>query len=177
MANVATTAHRGRAVCVGSLGCLLGCLLRRQWGKFLENQTGDSAYVCFLCVLCETHLGTVLGLMRLEFLSFKNMRFRLLRRRLTINSPRMAVRSALPWPFRWAMAALVFGFCAAIALWAFEFGKVIIILTNLVCNARENGPIRYRLLRPGAHPGLAARYRMVLVFRTFRFDAFCRPRS
>lgn len=53
------------------------------------------------------------------------MRLRLLRRRLTISAPRMAVRSALPWPFRWAMLALVFGFCAAIALWAFEFGKVI----------------------------------------------------
>lgn len=53
------------------------------------------------------------------------MRFRLLRRRLTVSAPRMAVRSALPWPFRWAMLALVFGFCAAIALWAFEFGKVI----------------------------------------------------
>ena len=53
------------------------------------------------------------------------MRFRLLRRRLTVSAPRMAVRSALPWPFRWAMLAVVFGFCAAIALWAFEFGKVI----------------------------------------------------
>lgn len=53
------------------------------------------------------------------------MRLRLLRRRLTISAPRMAVRSALPWPFRWAVLALVFGFCAAIALWAFEFGKVI----------------------------------------------------
>ena len=53
------------------------------------------------------------------------MRLRLLRRRLTISSPRMAVRSALPWPFRWAVAAVVFGFCAAIGLWAFEFGKVI----------------------------------------------------
>lgn len=53
------------------------------------------------------------------------MRFRLLRRRLTVSAPRMAVRSALPWPFRWAMLALMFGFCAAIALWAFEFGKVI----------------------------------------------------
>ena len=53
------------------------------------------------------------------------MRFRLLRRRLTISAPRMAVRSALPWPFRWAMIAVVFGFCAAIGLWAFEFGKVI----------------------------------------------------
>jgi hypothetical protein len=35
----------------------------------------------------------------------------------------MAVRSALPWPFRWAVVAIVFGFCAAIGLWAFEFGK------------------------------------------------------
>ena len=51
------------------------------------------------------------------------MRFRLLRRRLTISAPRMAIRSALPWPLRWVVAALVLGFCAAIALWAFEFGK------------------------------------------------------
>ncbi len=35
----------------------------------------------------------------------------------------MAVRSALPWPFRWAVFAIVLGFCAAIGLWAFEFGK------------------------------------------------------
>jgi hypothetical protein len=53
------------------------------------------------------------------------MRFKLLRRRLTISAPRMAVRSAMPWPFRWAVVAIVFGFCAAIALWAFEFGKTI----------------------------------------------------
>ena len=51
------------------------------------------------------------------------MRFRLLRRRLTISAPRMSVRSTLPWPFRWAMFAIVLGFCAAIGLWAFEFGK------------------------------------------------------
>ncbi|HCY17404.1 MAG: hypothetical protein A2Z93_13250 [Curvibacter sp. GWA2_64_110] len=51
------------------------------------------------------------------------MRFRLLHRRLTISAPRMAVRSALPWPFRWALVAIVLGFCAAIGLWAFEFGK------------------------------------------------------
>lgn len=53
------------------------------------------------------------------------MRFKLLRRRLTISAPRMAVRSAMPWPFRWALVAIVLGFCAAIALWAFEFGKSI----------------------------------------------------
>lgn len=51
------------------------------------------------------------------------MRLRLLLRRLTVSAPRMAVRSALPWPFRWAIFAIVAGFCAAIALWAFEFGK------------------------------------------------------
>jgi len=58
------------------------------------------------------------------------MRFRLLRRRLTISAPRMAVRSALPWPFRWVAAAVVLGFCAAIGLWAFEFGKDIAGLDN-----------------------------------------------
>ena len=51
------------------------------------------------------------------------MRFRLLRRRLTISAPRMAVRSALAWPLRWAMIALALGFCAAIAMWAFELGR------------------------------------------------------
>jgi hypothetical protein len=51
------------------------------------------------------------------------LRFRLLKRRLTISAPRMSVRSALPWPFRWALLAIVLGFCAAIGLWAFEFGK------------------------------------------------------
>ena len=51
------------------------------------------------------------------------MKLRLFLRRLTISAPRMAVRSALPWPFRWAVAAIVMGFCAAIVLWAFEFGR------------------------------------------------------
>jgi hypothetical protein len=51
------------------------------------------------------------------------MRFKLLRRRLTISAPRMKVRSATPWPLRWAAAAIVLGFCGAISLWAFELGK------------------------------------------------------
>ncbi len=51
------------------------------------------------------------------------LKFRLFRRRLTISSQRMAVRSALPWPIRWVMGAVMLGFSAAIALWAFEFGK------------------------------------------------------
>lgn len=51
------------------------------------------------------------------------MRFRLLRRRLTISAPRVSVRSAMPWPLRWAVLAIMLGFCGAIALWAFEVGK------------------------------------------------------
>lgn len=51
------------------------------------------------------------------------MRLRLWRRRLTVSAPRMAIRSAVPWPLRWLLAALVLGFSAALALWAFEFGR------------------------------------------------------
>ena len=51
------------------------------------------------------------------------MRWKLLRRRMSISAPRMIVRSHLPWPLRWAAVALMFGFSAALALWAFEFGK------------------------------------------------------
>ncbi|MDB5752857.1 MAG: hypothetical protein JWP65_3278 [Ramlibacter sp.] len=51
------------------------------------------------------------------------MRFKLLRRRLTISSPRMAIRSSMPWPLRWAGVAVWLGFCAAMSLWAFELGR------------------------------------------------------
>ncbi|WP_406623159.1 DUF6776 family protein [Acidovorax sp. SDU_ACID1] len=62
------------------------------------------------------------------------MRFRLLRRRLTISAPRVAIRSAMPWPLRWLSAAVVLGLCGAVALWAFEFGKSI---AGLDSGARE----------------------------------------
>jgi len=51
------------------------------------------------------------------------MRFTLLRRRLTISAPRMAVRSDVPWPLRWLAIALMLGLCSAVALWAFDFGR------------------------------------------------------
>jgi hypothetical protein len=51
------------------------------------------------------------------------MRWKLLLRRLSVSAPHVNVRSDLPWPLRWAVIALVFGFCAAIGLWAFEFGR------------------------------------------------------
>lgn len=62
------------------------------------------------------------------------MRFRLLRRRLTVSAPRVAVRSALPWPLRWVVLAAALGLCAAVTLWAFEFGKRI---AGLEPGARE----------------------------------------
>jgi hypothetical protein len=51
------------------------------------------------------------------------MRWKLFRRRLSISAPRVAIRSHMPWPLRWAVLALAFGFSASLALWAFEFGK------------------------------------------------------
>jgi hypothetical protein len=51
------------------------------------------------------------------------LRWKLLRRRLSISAPRMIVRSHLPWPLRWVAVALVLGFSAALSLWAFEVGK------------------------------------------------------
>lgn len=51
------------------------------------------------------------------------MRWRLLRRRLSISAPRMTVRSHMAWPLRWAVWAVSLGFSGALALWAFEFGK------------------------------------------------------
>lgn len=51
------------------------------------------------------------------------MRWRLLRRRLSISAPRVAIRSHVPWPIRWAAVALMLGFSAALAMWAFELGR------------------------------------------------------
>lgn len=51
------------------------------------------------------------------------MRWKLLRRRFSVSAPRMIVRQHLPWPLRWAALALVLGFSAALALWAFDFGR------------------------------------------------------
>jgi hypothetical protein len=63
------------------------------------------------------------------------MRWKLLRRRLSVSAPRVIVRSHLPWPLRWAVLALMLGFSAALALWAFEFGKEI---AGLDRGARED---------------------------------------
>lgn len=51
------------------------------------------------------------------------MRWKLLKRRLSIAAPRVIVRSHLPWPLRWAVVALMLGFSAALAMWAFETGR------------------------------------------------------
>lgn len=51
------------------------------------------------------------------------MRWKLIKRRLSVSAPRVTVRSHLPWPLRWAAVAVMLGFSGAIALWAFELGK------------------------------------------------------
>src|SRR6478735_7670384 len=51
------------------------------------------------------------------------MRWKLLRRRLTISTPSMTVRTSLPWPLRWAGLAMMLGFFTAMGLGAFQLGK------------------------------------------------------
>jgi hypothetical protein len=53
------------------------------------------------------------------------MRWKLLLRRLSVSAPHMRVRSSLPWPLRWLVLALMLGFSAALAVWAFETGRSI----------------------------------------------------
>lgn len=65
------------------------------------------------------------------------MRWRLIRRRLSVSAPRMIVRSHLPWPLRWAVVALMIGFSAALGLWAFEFGKSLAGLDGIGKAGRE----------------------------------------
>ena len=61
------------------------------------------------------------------------MRFMLFQRRFTLIAPRVSIRRTVPWPLRWVGVAIVFGFCAAISFWAFDFGKSI---AGLDSNAR-----------------------------------------
>jgi hypothetical protein len=69
----------------------------------------------------------------------------------------MAVRSALPWPFRWAIAALVLGFCAAIGLWAFEFGKAIAGVEGDVRDELQKARLEMSSLRSELATAIAAR--------------------
>lgn len=83
------------------------------------------------------------------------MRMRLWRRRLTISAPRMAIRSAVPWPLRWLAVAVVLGLSAVVALWAFEFGRDVAGLDPLSGKAlaqlrEENGRLRAELSTLGA---------------------------
>ena len=48
------------------------------------------------------------------------MRWKLLRRRLSVSAPRVTVRSRLPWPIRWLVLALMMGGSAAVAVWTYE---------------------------------------------------------
>ena len=79
----------------------------------------------------------------------------------------MAVRSALPWPVRWIMGALMLGFSAAIALWAFEFGKGI---AGLDTNARQE----LKLLRAEVSVLRAERDRVQSIVNTSGTDMYVR---
>ena len=46
-----------------------------------------------------------------------------LRKRFGIAAPRVAVHSPIPWYWRWAGVALLFGLSAAAATWIYDAGR------------------------------------------------------
>lgn len=55
--------------------------------------------------------------------SFNSMKFRLWRRRLSVSSPRMTIRSRSSWPTRLIGAVIVIGLAAAVAARAYDMGR------------------------------------------------------
>lgn len=55
---------------------------------------------------------------------FNSMKFKLWRRRMSVLSPKMAVRTQMPWPMRFLIVVLT-GLAGAIAMWAYDSGRAI----------------------------------------------------
>lgn len=52
---------------------------------------------------------------------FNSMKFRLWRRRMSVSSPRMAIKSQLPWPMRLLLVVAI-GMAGALAMWGYDAG-------------------------------------------------------
>jgi primosomal protein N' len=55
--------------------------------------------------------------------SFSSMKFRLWRRRMSVSSPRMRIRTELPWTWRLALGGAMLVLVAAAATWTYDFGR------------------------------------------------------
>lgn len=51
------------------------------------------------------------------------MNFKLWLRRLSVSSPKMTIKSNLPWPLRVVLVAVVLGLGGAIAMWTYDLGR------------------------------------------------------
>jgi hypothetical protein len=52
-----------------------------------------------------------------------SMKLKLWFRRLSISSPKMAIRTQLPWPMRLLFATVVVGLGGAVAIWTYDMGR------------------------------------------------------
>jgi len=52
---------------------------------------------------------------------FNSMKYRLWRSRMSVSSPRMTIKSQLPWPMRIAFVAVI-GLAGAFAMWSYDTG-------------------------------------------------------
>lgn len=55
--------------------------------------------------------------------SFNSMKFRLWRRRMSVSSPRMTIKTQLSWPIRLIGIAAAIGLAAAAAMWTYDMGR------------------------------------------------------
>jgi hypothetical protein len=51
------------------------------------------------------------------------MRFTLLRRKLSVSAPKMAIKAHVPWPLRLLSMAVVVGLAAVVAMWTYDLGS------------------------------------------------------
>src|ERR1039457_5518833 len=49
--------------------------------------------------------------------------FKLWLRRLSVSSPRMTVKSNLPWPLKMVLLVVVLGLGGAVAMWTYDLGR------------------------------------------------------
>jgi hypothetical protein len=72
---------------------------------------------------------------------FNSMKLKLWFRRLSISSPKMAIRTQLPWSMRLLFAAVVVGVGGAVAIWTYDMGRG---LTKVPADNARDELVKYK---------------------------------
>jgi hypothetical protein len=72
---------------------------------------------------------------------FNSMKLKLWFRRLSISSPKMAIRTQLPWSMRLLFATVVVGVGGAVAIWTYDMGRG---LTDVPADTARDELVKYK---------------------------------